>query len=198
MVKTGTIGLGVTVLLALFLGGCGYYNPHVYSGEPRVVYMPNWQNRTNKLGLDIKIYQSLARWFQKSEALDLTKDKAKADMILAGEIVAIDLPSVSWDGVSTSTSNKVKIYVRYVLKDLKSGAILWEVPKKLYTDDFEKKTVTTDSENQALLAIIDDMSEDIYLGVLDKLRRQGKKKTQQSGATPDSTVDSKTEAQAGK
>ena len=182
MLKTGTIGLGVALLLALFLSSCGYYNPHVYSGEPRVIYMPNWQNRTNKLGIDAKVFHSLSRWFQKSEALDLTKDKAKADYILAGEILAIDLPSVSWDGVSSSTGHKVKIFVRYVLKDIKSGTILWEVPRKLYTDDYEKTKVTTDSENQALLTIIDDMSEDIYLGVLDKIRRQGQKKGQQAPA----------------
>ena len=180
MLKTGTIGLGVALLLALFLGGCGYYNPHVYSGEPRIIYMPNWQNRTNKLGIDAKVYQSLSRWFQKSEAIDLTKDKAKANYILAGEILAIDLPSVSWDGVSSSTGNKVRIFVRYVLKDLKSGTIIWEVPKKLYTEDYENAKVTTDSENQALSTIIDDMSEDIYLGVLDKIRRQSLKKEQRA------------------
>ena len=180
MVKTGTIGIGVALLLALVLGGCGYYNPHVYSGDPRVIYMPNWQNRTNRLGIDAKVYHSLSRWFQKSEALDLTKDKAKADYILAGEILAIDLPSVSWDGVSSATGHKVKIYVRYVLKDLKSGVILWEVPKKLYTDDVDDARVTADSENQALLTIIDDMSEDIYLGLLDKIRKQTLKKEQQA------------------
>ena len=44
--------------------------------------MPTWQNRTNKLGLDMNIYQSLSRWFQKSEAVDLTKEKSGADLIL--------------------------------------------------------------------------------------------------------------------
>ena len=129
--------------------------------------MPSWQNRTSKLGLDNKIYQSVTRWFQKSEAIDLTKDKAQADMILAGEIITIDLPSVSWDGVSNSTGNKVKLFVRYVLKDLKSGAILWEVPRKLYTSDYTDKQT---SEDEALLEIIDEMSEDIYLGTLEKIR----------------------------
>ena len=82
MLKTGKLGLGALLLLALLVGSCGYYNPHVYSGPARVVYMPNWQNRTNKLGLDNRIYLSMARWFQKSEALDLTKEKGRADLIL--------------------------------------------------------------------------------------------------------------------
>ena len=59
MLKTGKLGLGALLLLALLVGSCGYYNPHVYSGPARVVYMPNWQNRTNKLGLDNRIYLSI-------------------------------------------------------------------------------------------------------------------------------------------
>ena len=110
MLKTGKLGLGALLLLALLVGSCGYYNPHVYSGPARVVYMPNWQNRTNKLGLDNRIYLSMARWFQKSEALDLTKEKGRADLILAGEITSIDLPSVSWDSISNSTGNKVRLW----------------------------------------------------------------------------------------
>lgn len=172
MLKTGKLGLGVALFFLLFLSACGYYNPHVYEGPSHIIYMPNWQNRTSNLGLDNKIYQSLSRWFQKSEALDLTKDKAKADLILAGEIISIDLPSTSWDAVSNSTSNKVKLFVRYVLKDLKTGTILWEVQKKLYTSDYADKQTT---EDKALLVIIDDMSQDIYLGTLEKLRKQNKK-----------------------
>ena len=92
--------LALTLLSLLVLAGCGYYFPHVYEGPEQVVYMPNWENRTNKLGLDSRIYQSLSRWFQKSDAVKLTKERAGANYILAGEIVAIDLPSVSWDGVT--------------------------------------------------------------------------------------------------
>lgn len=167
MQTTGKLGLGTVLLLALLLSSCGYYFPHVYEGPAHVIYMPSWQNRTSKLGLDNKIYQSITRWFQKSDAIDLTKDKAKADLILAGEIISIDLPSVSWDGVSNSTGNKVKLFVRYVLKDLKSGAILWEIPRKLYTSDYTDKQT---SEDEALIEIIDEMSEDIYIGTLDKIR----------------------------
>ena len=175
MLKTGKLGLGALLLLALLVGSCGYYNPHVYSGPARVFYMPNWQNRTNKLGLDNRIYLSMARWFQKSEALDLTKEKGRADLILAGEITSIDLPSVSWDSISNSTGNKVRLFVRYVLKDLKTGEIIWEEPKKLYTTDYADRTVTTTGEDEALKVIIEDMSEDIYLGVLNKIRRLDRK-----------------------
>ena len=95
--------------------------------------------------------------------------------ILAGEITSIDLPSVSWDSISNSTGNKVRLFVRFVLKDLKTGEIIWEEPKKLYTTDFTDRTITTTGEDEALKVIIEDMSEDIYLGVLNKIRRMDRK-----------------------
>ncbi|WP_306547454.1 LPS assembly lipoprotein LptE [Desulfobulbus sp.] len=172
MLKTKTLGWGLVLCCALVFSGCGYYFPHVYEGAHRVVYMQTWKNRTNKLGLDMKIYQSLSRWFQKTEAVDLTKEKSGADLILAGEILSIDLPSVSWNSVSDATGTKVQLYVRYALKDLKTGKILWEVPNKLYTADYTVQTATSAADDEALSKIIDDMSEHIYLGVLNKLRKQ--------------------------
>lgn len=172
MLRTGKCRMGAAMLFALFLGGCGYYFPHVYKGPAQVVYMPNWQNRTNKLGLDNNIFQSLARWFQKSQAIDLTKDKSKADLLLSGEILSIDLPSVSWSGVSDATSTKVKLTVRYSLKDMKTGAVLWNVPGKLYTADYQTVTAVASGDDQALSEIIEDLSEDIYIGTLSKIKKQ--------------------------
>lgn len=172
MLKMKSWKLGTAFLFLLVIHGCGYYFPHVYEGAHRVIYMPTWQNRTNKLGLDMKIYQSLARWFQKSESVALTKEKNGADLVLAGEILSIDLPSVSWNTISEVTGTKINLYVRYVLKDQKTGKILWEVPSKLYTADYTVPTSTLGADDAALAKIIDDMSEEIYLGTLNKIRKQ--------------------------
>lgn len=172
MLKTKNFRRGVILFCLILLSGCGYYFPHVYDGPTRIVYMPNWQNRTNKLGLDNKIFQSLAHWFQKSEKVILTKDKTQSDLILAGEIISISLPSVSWNGVSNATATKVQIVVRYVLKDLKTGKIIWEVPSKLYTADYPAQTADSTADDVALSKILDEMSENIYLGTLNKIRKQ--------------------------
>ena len=165
----------VFFLLALALpalAGCGYYFPHVMDGPERVIYMPDWENRTNKLSLDNRIYQSLARWFQKTDAARLTKKREGADYILAGEIQYIDLPSVSWDGVTRSKSTNVKLTVRYVLQEAKTGKLIWEVPGKLYTADYAEERVSAAGDEMALDEIIADLAEDIYIGVLRRLRHQ--------------------------
>ncbi len=165
-------GLLVLFCLALMTGGCGYYFPHIYEGPARTVYMPNWKNRTNQLGLDAKIYQALAGWFQKSKSITMTKKREQADLILAGEIVSIDLPSVAWGGDARTTDVKVKLGVRYVLKDLKTDKLLWEVPHQIWTEDYSTRYQGLSGEKAALAQIIDDLAEKIYLGTLERLRKQ--------------------------
>jgi len=162
----------------LLLGGCGYYFPSVYDGPSKTVYMPEWKNRTSKLGIDITLYKNLSRWFQRSEAIILTKNKSTADLILAGEIVSIVLPSVAWGGDSVTTNVKVQLVVRYVLKDLKNDKILLEVPSELWTEDYPSQTLGSAAENEALATILNDLSERIYIDTLAKLRKENS--TQQS------------------
>lgn len=165
----------IVLFMILMLGGCGYYFPNVYDGPSQKIYMPTWQNRTSNLGLDSDIYHSLSRWFQKSSSIVLTKKKSDADLILAGEIISIDRPSVSWDAGARTTEVKVKLVVRYILKDLKTDEILWEVPQELWTEGFSTQggsAVMTDNEEKALDQILEDLSQRIYLGTLEKIRKK--------------------------
>lgn len=162
------------LLLIILVSGCVYYFPHVYDGPTKKVYMQTWKNRTSNLGLDTDIYQSLSRWFQRSKSIILTKDRTDADLILAGEIISIVLPSVAWDASSRATEVKVRLEVRYILKDLKTDAILWEIPRQLWTEEYSTlggADAMSDNEQAALDQITEDLSEHIYLGTLEKLRK---------------------------
>ena len=158
------------------LGGCGYYFPNVYTGPEMLVYMPNWQNRTDKLGIDNSMYHSLSAWFQKSEKIHLTKDRAGADLILAGEIISIDLPGIGWNTDAQTTDVKVELRLRYVLKNLKTGKILWEVPHDVWTENYNTLTDRADTEDEAVQEILDEVSEKIYLGTLTKIRRMNRER----------------------
>lgn len=178
-VRLTRIMLPLFLTLFILIGGCGYHSPHVYDGPSKTIYMPNWKNRTSQLGLDARIYQTLTRWFQKSNSINLTKDREQADMILAGEIVSIDLPSVAWGADARTTEAKVALSVRYIIKDLKSDKIIWEVPNELWTEAYSTvggSSVMAENERNALTQILSDMSERIYIGTLNKLRRATTKK----------------------
>ena len=158
----------------LFLGGCGYYFPNVYTGPEMRVYMANWQNRTDKLGIDNAMYQSLSSWFQKSEKIHLTKDRTGADLKLAGEIISIDLPGIGWNTDAQTTDIKVELRLRYVLMNLKTGKILWEVPNDIWTENYNTLTDRADTEDEAVEEILDEISEKIYLGTLAKIRKMNR------------------------
>ena len=115
--KTTKCFIPLLILFVFLLSSCGYRNPNVYSGPEKSIYITNWKNRTNELTLDIKIYQSLVKWYQKSSSITVTKGREGADLILAGEIVSIDLPSLSYGESSAASEVKLKLKIRYILKD---------------------------------------------------------------------------------
>uniref|UniRef100_UPI004055F88B LPS assembly lipoprotein LptE n=1 Tax=Candidatus Electronema sp. TaxID=2698783 RepID=UPI004055F88B len=156
----------------LLLGGCaGYYFPNVYDGPEVAIYMPTWGNRTDKLGIDSTMYNSLSEWFLKSDKINLTKEKEGADLILAGEIISINLPGIGWSGEARTTDVKVELTLRYVLKDLRNGKIIWEAPQEVWTEDYNTLARQASSEDEAVEHILDDVSEKIYLGTISRIRR---------------------------
>ncbi len=166
------VSLGL--LLLSLTTSCGYRNPYVYSGPDRTIYVTSWKNRTSELQLDSKIYQSLLKWFQKSDSLSVVNKKDGADFILAGEIISIDLPSLSFGASSTTKEVKLKLKVRYILKDINNGKVLIEEPGEFYTEEYSvssDSSTTSDNEKLALETTIDDLSQAIYLGTLSKLSK---------------------------
>ncbi len=159
----------------LVLASCGYHNPLVYNGPDRDIYITNWHNRTNELLLDAKIYQSLTRWYQKSGSIKVTKQKEGAQLILAGEIVSIELPSLSYGSDNAATEVRILLTVRYILKDINTGTVLMEVGNEVWTEEYQVGTSSSensDNEKEALGIIIDDLSEKIYIKTLSILSKQ--------------------------
>jgi hypothetical protein len=137
------------------------------------VYITTWKNKTNELHLDSQIYQSLVKWYQKSDHIRIKKEKEGADLILAGEIVSIDIPSLSYGINNITTEVKVRLKVRYILKSLKTGKVLVEVPDRTFSESYlinASSSITKGNENKALEKIIDDLSEKIYLNTLNELQ----------------------------
>ncbi len=170
--KTFSRLLPLWIVLFVSLAACGYHNPYVYNGPPKSIYIVDWKNRTSELGLNTTIYQSLVRWFQKSGSIAVTKTKEGADLILAGEIISISLPSRSYNANRSAAEVKLILTVRYILKDLASGKVLLEQPAEVWTENYLTSVVTTTTkanEKEALDKIIEDISQKIYQTALVEL-----------------------------
>lgn len=144
---------------------CGYRNPNVYTGPDRTIFVKEWNNRTSELGLNSDIYRSLTRWFQQSRSLSVTNAQEGADLILAGEIISIELPSLSYNANNTASEVKVRLRVRYVMKDIASDKIVLQAANELWTEEYlvsGDSAVNIDNEAKALDSIVDDLSKKIY------------------------------------
>lgn len=161
-----TVLKNATIMLVLILvASCGYKNPNVYNGPSKVIYATEWKNRTSELGLDSKIYRSLTKWFQKSGSITTVRDKAGADLILAGEIISIALPSLSYGSDNVASEVKVRLKVRYILKEIATDRVLIEIPSETWTEEYlvaSSSSITSDNESDALDEIIENMSQKIY------------------------------------
>lgn len=160
------------VVVVLLIAACGYHNPNIYDGPSKTIYLAEWKNRTSRLGLDSQIYRSLTRWFQKSRSITTVRKKEGADLILAGEFISLELPSLSYGANSTTTEVKVRLRLRYVLKDISSNKIVIEVPDVTWTEEYltsSDSTSNLNNEREALETIIDDLSKIIYQRTITEL-----------------------------
>ncbi len=161
------------LVMAAMVTACGYHNPNVYNGPSKTIYMTEWKNRTSELGLDSEIYRSLTKWFQKSGSIATARKKDGADLIFAGEIISLELPSLAYGANSITTQVKVILLVRYTLRDIATKKIVLEVPSESWTEEFlvsNSSSSNTSNEKEALDTIIDDMSKRIYQRTITKLR----------------------------
>jgi len=167
----------ITVILLLLLlpASCGYHNPYVYRGPDKSVYIATWKNRTNQLQIGIQIYQSLVTWYEKSRSITVTKQEGNADLILTGEILSINIPSLAYGANNAAVQVKIYIDVRYLLKDAKTGKVLMEVPRQSLSESYyitSDISSTNDNEKKAINLMIDDLSERIYLNTISQLQHQ--------------------------
>lgn len=153
------------MLLACMVVACGYRNPNIYNGPHKSIYITEWKNRTSELGLDSKLYRSLTKWFQKSGSISTIPRKEGADLVLAGEIVSLELPSLSYGANSITSEVKVRLRVRYIVKEIATNKILLEIPDQTWEESYlssANSSANMDNESKALTKIIEDMSQKIY------------------------------------
>jgi outer membrane lipopolysaccharide assembly protein LptE/RlpB len=172
-VKTLYRSFLLLAIASLFVA-CGYRNPNIYTGPDKKIYITEWKNRTSELGLDSKLYRSLTKWFQKSRSISTVRAKEGADLILAGEVVSIELPSLSYGAGNLTSEVKVRLRVRYIVKDIASNKILLEISDQTWEESYlvsSNSTVNQDNESKALDKIIEDMSQKIYQKTISGLTR---------------------------
>lgn len=174
--KNAAIKLFGTLIILSLLQSCGYHNPYlknVEQGKPvAVIYMTNWDNRTNELGLENLIFRKTADWLEQSRHLRLTGDKNQADYILTGTILSVDYPATAYSATDVASTLKAIVRSSYQLTQLSSGNTVWKVDESTRQTDYPAGTNAVRSQSNkrdALTTIADELGEQIYLRITTTL-----------------------------
>jgi len=158
------------IFTAITLAGCGYYNPYVDSQEGdsawKTLHITTWENRTNELGLESIYFRLFNAWFKNSSKINVIQDADHADLRLTGEIASIDLPGLFYDKFDEALEIKIKLTVRFSLRDNKNDHILWRERNFIIYEPFiidPDPGRTKSNRRRALLKIGNEIAELIYL-----------------------------------
>ena len=159
------------LLLPLFAcSACGYSNPYARKDlqeiPAKTLLLTTWQNRTNELGLESTYFRLFNAWFKQSGRIAVVFAEKEADLKLTGEISAIDLPGLFYDSLDEALEIKIKLTVRFTLRDNRNNAILWQERQLIFYEPFIIDPAgerTQYNKQQALLRIGDELAELIYM-----------------------------------
>ncbi len=156
------LALSLLLLLLPILTSCGYRIP--YSNTTQVIALRDWNNRTNELQITADISDRLAEWYQKTSMVTTNGNTKTADLVLSGEVVSIDRPALSYKN-NVASQIKVRLKLRYVLKDLHSEKILIEEPGRTWIQTYltaGDAAQTRANYHAAIDEIVEKLCEEIY------------------------------------
>lgn len=160
----------ILLILAFAISSCGYTNPYVQKESQelpaKTLLITTWQNRTNELGLESIYFRLFNAWFKKSSRINVIFDEEQADLKLTGEISAIELPGLFYNPSDEALEIKIKLTVRFTLRDNRNNSVLWQERQYTIFEPFIIDPTGEKSENnkqKALLRIGDEIAELIYL-----------------------------------
>ncbi len=161
--QRSVLTLSLLLIILSVLASCGYRTP--YSNTTQVITLHNWKNRTNELQITAEISNRLAEWYQKTSMVTTNGDTKTADLVLSGEIISIDKPILSYNTNNVANQIKVKLRLRYILKDLHSEKILIEEPGRTWIQTYltANNAVQTRANYYAAIdEIVEKLCEEIY------------------------------------
>ncbi len=165
----------IIILSTLLISACGYYNPYVVNSnsEPISLYRSLWVNKTGEIGLENTMHQSLSNWLRKSSLIHLANKPDTADYILTGKIDSIDYPELSYGNNREASELRANLHVTFDITRRQSGKKVWQISKTFTeTLDMSSSSSTLQANKKtALQKISEDVSELIYLHIINKIMR---------------------------
>jgi hypothetical protein len=150
--------VGVLVLLVL-VSSCGYSARTLLPSHIKRLYIPTFENDTNRYGIEQSLTTSVTEAFVSDGRLSVVSE-GEADATLHGVIVKYEKGPLTFDRAQTVDEFKVEITVAVQFEDMREGKVLWKEDQfrawKSYREGAEGA-----GEDDAVSAAIATLASDI-------------------------------------
>lgn len=168
--------LALMLTTVFLLSACDYrFLPRPEAGKTGTgkfrLYVPQWTNRTNELGLESTLNDALCNWFTESGHFEIIQQRGAADYILSGEIISVDHPGASYGPFDQATSIKAVLKVSYTLTSA-AGAVLLKEPLYVGENTYllgSDAVRTLSLRKQTQTGMADEIGEEVYIRLLTVL-----------------------------
>lgn len=173
--------LALLCLAMALITACGYRTlPRPTAGSSGggrfLLFVPQWENRTNELGLESTLNDALCDWFIESGHFEITQQREAADYVLTGEIISTEHPGSSYGSFDQATGIKAVLIVSYTLTANRSGVVLFKEPTYVGEKTYlvgPDAVRTLSLRKQALAGMAEEIGEEVYIRLLTTLTDPG-------------------------
>lgn len=112
-------------IAAALAAGCGYTTGSTLDEQYRTIHVEPFRNESREFGLQGPLTNAVTRKFLNDTRLRVTGPGA-ADLIVSGTLTDYQLRGLSFDENDDATQFFMAIEARVVVRDRRTGAILWQ------------------------------------------------------------------------
>ena len=154
----------LSILFFCVLVGCSYSSQSILKQNVNSVYIPIFDNKTFRRGLEFGLTKALKNEIMFKTQLKIN-EKEDADSLLSGEIVGFTEQTMTVDSNDNIVESRIFIAVDFTWKDIRTGRILVEhkdvtAPTEFIVSHGETiETAKNESYTDLAEKIVDLMSE---------------------------------------
>ncbi|MGR3317184.1 MAG: LPS assembly lipoprotein LptE [Candidatus Anammoxibacter sp.] len=154
----------LSILFFSILIGCSYSSRSILKQNVNSVYIPIFDNKTFRRGLEFGLTKALKNEIMFKTQLKIS-EKENADSLLSGEIVSFTEQTITVDSNDNIVESRILIAVDFIWTDLRTGRILAEQKEVIAPTEFivehgeTIETAKNESYTDIAEKIVDLMSE---------------------------------------
>lgn len=164
--------LGISAILLLCQGGCGYQlqgRGEKLPDEVRTLYVEMMENRTYEPFLENMVTNAVVERFARNPHLEIVEDRNRADAILSGEVVGYGNGAISYTRTDGIAEYRSTLVLSATLRKGDDATALWKGTVR-WAEEYETsadKTLQDARESAAIELVSERLADELYSRIVD-------------------------------